>query len=64
MDEFMRSQIAKMSYQEMLSMWRFSPSGNPLFEGKAGQYFVEKMTEKKAELEPGEAVRISKEIGW
>lgn len=60
----MRRINSMCSYREMLIAWRFSKTGNLYFQGKVGKYFGEVMAKKKSELEPGEAVRISKEIGF
>jgi hypothetical protein len=59
-----KNKIDNMSYSEMLSEWRFSPSGNSLFEGEAGSYFSYSMNEKKKKLSPEDQVAISKAIGW
>ena len=47
-----------------LRRWRFAPVGDPLFQGGTGDYYREVMARKRAALAPGEAARISKEIGW
>ena len=59
--------IASQSYKELLWRWRNSPAGDPLFSidfMDIAAYFERTMQEKKEELEPGEQVAISKEIGW
>lgn len=56
--------IDKMSYAEMLSLWRFAPSDNTLFYQETGQYYSDIMEQKKSELNHGQAVMISKDIGW
>ena len=35
-----KERIDRMSYEEMLRIWRFAPFGNPMFQGKAGDYFT------------------------
>jgi hypothetical protein len=62
--QYIKNKIDEMNYAEMLSKWRFSPSGNPMFEGETGDYFRQSMNEKKEKLAPGEHVAISKAIGW
>jgi hypothetical protein len=56
--------IDKMNYEEMLTLWRFSPSANKLFEGELGDYFTKIMKEKENKLDSGEYAEISKRIGW
>jgi len=62
--EQLKQEIDNMSYESMLSMWRFSPIGTPIFEGETGTYFSEIMRKKESELKPGEKAEISKNIGW
>ncbi len=55
--------IDNASYGELLSFWRYAPVGDPMFQGDNGKYYGKVMAEKKAALEPGEAVAISKGLG-
>ena len=64
MNEETKQNIDSMSYQSMLSLWRFSPSGHPYFQGEIGTYFSKVMSEKQKQLPEGEHIRISKAIGW
>lgn len=62
-----KAEIDGMSLKEMLSLWRFAPAGNEMFQGESGEYFSKVMNEKRnasAINTPGEWTRISKEIGW
>ena len=59
-----KEKILNMSYQAMLSLWRFSPIGHPYFQGEIGEYFSKIMKEKDALLDKGEHAKISKAIGW
>ena len=59
MNEEQKKQIDKMSQYRMCYMWRFSPSGNPLLQGDAGEYFAKILKEKG-----GFTPEISKSIGW
>jgi hypothetical protein len=59
-----KQQINEMSYYEMLKLWRFSEPGHPIFQGATGDYFEKVMAEKKEEIGPEMAVKISKKIGW
>jgi len=62
--EKLKKFIDDMSYYNMLELWRFSPVGNRLFQGKLGTYFSKSMNEKKDKLSPEKQVEISKKIGW
>lgn len=64
MDESVKIKINGMGYKEMLELWRHSPSGNPMFQGKTGEYFAKVMEEKKLALCQLDQVIISKEVGW
>ena len=56
--------IDNMTYRELLSKWRFAPTGDPLLQGDIGKYYSKVMNEKKELLTDGEHSRISKSIGW
>lgn len=56
--------IDKMSYYEMLKLYRFAKISYPYFQGEIGEYFAEMMNKKEEELLPGEKVAISKQMGW
>ena len=62
--EEMKVWIDKASYEQLLSHWRFAPAGDPLFIGEIGDYYKEKMAEKRSNVGDEEAVRASKSIGW
>jgi len=62
--EEMKAWIDKSSYEQLLSHWRFAPAGDSLFTGEIGDYYKEKMTEKRSKVSDEEAVRASKSIGW
>ena len=64
MTEETKKIIDGMSYCDMLYRWRFALSGDRFFTGEVGDYFAKSMKIKKEALPDGEAVRISKEIGW
>ena len=64
MDAILKAKIDGMTYAQMLYLWRFSPSGNPLFQDDTGDYFRDAMFAKKNALDEKEQVRISKMIGW
>jgi len=52
------------SYEELLTKWRFAPTGSPWFQGEVGTYFEKVMRKKKEEVGEEAAVRASKNIGW
>ena len=55
--------IDNSTYDELLSKWRFAPIGDPMFIGEVGDYFSQKMNEKKQDpqIDP---VKVSKRVGW
>ena len=60
-----KSEIDAMSYEQLLRGWRFSPCGDPMFEGETGEYWGKRMKELRAQ--PGgqeRHVAASKAIGW
>ena len=59
----LKNQIDGMSYREMLKKWRFTPSGDSMFEGESGTYYSKVMFEKR-DADPEGAVQASKSIGW
>jgi hypothetical protein len=59
--EGLKKSIDESSYESLLSRWRFSKIGEPLFQGESGDYFQKVMLEKK---ELVDHVAISKKIGW
>lgn len=59
-----RKLIDDMSYEQMLRLYRFEPSGSPWFTGEVGDYFHLMMLEKKNALSNEEQVEISKRVGW
>ena len=60
----MKVWIDTASYEELLTKWRFAPSGSPWFQGEVGEYFGKMMSIRKAEVGEAEAVRVSKAVGW
>lgn len=57
-----KAHIDRLSYEELLSRWRFAPAGDPWFQGETGEYWAKRMTELK---EAGaDHVGASKRIGW
>jgi len=56
--------IDSLSFEHLLTQWRFAPSGTPWFQGETGDYWSSRMNLKKKQLAKGEHVSISKNIGW
>ena len=54
--------IDNLSYEGLLSSWRFAPAGDPWFQGDTGKYWGERMAELKAK-DPSGAVAASKNLG-
>lgn len=64
-EEKNQAAIEKMSYPELLRIWRHSPSGeNELLQGETGTYFRKIMFEKKKKLTQEQRVEASKLVGW
>lgn len=57
-----KKHIDNLSYEGLLSKWRFAPVGDPWFQGDTGKYWGERMAELKAK-DPGRAVAVSKSLG-
>ncbi|HOT98781.1 MAG TPA: hypothetical protein PKZ83_16780 [bacterium] len=60
-----RAYIDGLRYEDMLSRWRFSPAGDPWFQGETGEYWAKRMKELREQ--PGgqeRHVAASKSIGW
>ena len=64
MNDETKKWIDGASYETLLDLWRNGPSDDPIFHGKTGDYLAKAMAEKRAQVGPEEAVRISKAIGW
>lgn len=62
--EQLKKEIDNMTYEQMLSRWRFAPVGDLMFTEESGKYFSEIMGKKKNQLSHQEQVRISKDLGW
>jgi len=59
-----KKHIDSLSYEQLLSHWRFAPSGDRWFQGETRDYWGSAMNKKKEEIGQNEAARISKDIGW
>jgi hypothetical protein len=51
------------SLEQLLSKWRFAPSGDPLLQGEVGEHFSKTMFAKR-DADNAAWVAASKSIGW
>ena len=58
-----KTEIDNMSYEQLLSRWRFAPCGDFIFQGENGDYYKTVMKNKKESLSSGQQVAVSKKIG-
>ena len=58
-----KAHIDSLSYEHLLSRWRYAPVGDEWFQGETGTYWGKRMAELRSE-NPGRAVQASKNIGW
>lgn len=57
-----KAKIDAMSYEGLLRDWRFSPSGDPWFQGETGDYWGKRMKELRDA--GADHAGASKRIGW
>lgn len=60
--EGVKKWIDNATYEQLLQKVRFTPIGDPIFQGEVGQYFNEVMGKKRSEHK--DPVSASKKIGW
>lgn len=56
--------IDNASYIELLRRWRFSDTGDVIFQEEAGEYYKAVMNKRREEVGPSAHVAASKSIGW
>jgi hypothetical protein len=57
-----KAHIDSLSYDRLLTHWRFAPAGDPWFQDETGKYWFARMHEMEASgVNRSEA---SKRIGW
>lgn len=59
-----KAHIDSLSYEQLLSHWRFAPAGDPWFQGETGTYWGERM--RSLRDKPGgqeKHVKASKSLG-
>ena len=60
-----KAYIDGLSYEALLSRWRFAPVGDPWFQGETGKYWGERMSELRSQPGGNEKhVAASKSLGW
>ena len=62
--EALKKQIDGMSYEQLLRHNRFAPSGDPMFIGEVGAYYMKVMAAKRKIIGDAEHTMASKFIGW
>lgn len=55
--------IDTLTHYELLRKVRFAPAGDEWMQGETGDYWLQRLAEKKAE-DPAQAVADSKRLGW
>jgi hypothetical protein len=53
--------IDSLSHYDLLSHWRYAPSGDKWFQGETGEYWGKRMAELRAK-DPAQAVADSKAL--
>jgi hypothetical protein len=57
--------IDSLSYRSLLYNWRFSPMGEPMFQGETGEYYSKRMRELRNQPGGDELhISTSKSLGW
>jgi hypothetical protein len=56
-----KKHIDSLSYEQLLTRWRFAPAGDPWFSGETGSYWSMRMKELALTVDD---VAISKKVGW
>lgn len=56
--------IDNATLDELIRKWRFSPAGDPMFEGETGDYFTQVFIAKKHKASPAEFTAASKRVGF
>ena len=60
-----KAHIDGLSYEALLSHWRFAPMGDPWFQDETGDYWSKRMAELRAQPEGHKRhVAASKSLGW
>lgn len=60
----LKAQINKLDYFSLLERWRYTPAGDPIFQGESGNYWRDRMEYLKSQ--PGgieNAIAASKQLG-
>ena len=57
-----KAYIDSLPYIVLLRRWRFTPAGDPWFQGETGKYWGKRLAERRAE--DVDRVGVSKIIVW
>lgn len=57
-----KAHIDNLTYEQLLSKWRFSPVGDPWFQDETGDYWAARMSDLRNA--GANHVAASKSIGW
>ncbi|KKN75828.1 hypothetical protein LCGC14_0377040 [marine sediment metagenome] len=57
----LKAEIDSKSHYELLSRIRFAPSGDPMFQGESGEYWIKRRSELQS-ANPSQAVMDSKAL--
>lgn len=63
MTEEQKAWIDNASLFQLLRRWRFSDSGDPIFQGEIGEYYSKVMFAKR-DADPAAWTATSKQVGW
>jgi hypothetical protein len=55
--------INNATQYDLLKRWRFAPSGDPIFQGDVGDYFMRRQRELRSK-DPAGYTAASKRLGW
>ena len=59
----LKAKIDAKNVVQLLSGWRFTPAGDPMFQGESGDYWGKRLAELR-DADPGAYVAASKSLGW
>ena len=59
-----RDWIDNASYEQLLMVWRFAPTGDPRFIGDIGKHYLKVLARKRKEIGDEAHTATSKFVGW
>ena len=63
MDKETKEAIDRLTVEQLLQQHRFTPAGDPRYQGEEGDYRMRRLAELRT-ADPGAYVAASKNIGW